>query len=162
MSAKALISAVGVGTLVFSGWATILWGFDRQAPVASQPKLNRSEEVEVAGTCWEDHVGQRADYTGWIATMTYSDDTIGQVAFLSHPLDMSKISYSSDSMGVYRPPSAITLIPSIAGSLLDLSGPTVELHGLSNSRGDDQIGYKSTCDLTLGKRSTSLPTDQTR
>jgi hypothetical protein len=111
------------------------------------------EVIDVQGTCWEDHVGQRDNYAGqivrWQNVETGKSSTYG---FLYRAGDWTQQTLDEVSRPtVYHTPQRLEFLKID----VDTSQPKWVLHGISGRGEDSQgqtTGYDSTCDLNVVKR----------
>ena len=117
------------------------------------------EVIDVQGTRWEDHVGQRDTFSGRIVGwQTVQNGVISTYGSVSTPFSAQRAIDEATHPTVYHTPSTI----SFTEITVDTDQPAWVLHGVSD-RGEDSEGnlqgYDSTCQLTVINRGKELPTD---
>jgi hypothetical protein len=112
------------------------------------------EVIDVQGSCWEDHVGQRDSYAGQIVRwQTVETGKILTYGFLSKEgiFDFHQMLEEVQHPTAYHTPHILEFVP-IA---IDTDQPKWVLHGISQ-RGEDSegrtTGYDSTCNLDVVNR----------
>jgi hypothetical protein len=115
------------------------------------------EVIDVRGTCWEDHVGQRDSYAGQIVRPQAADTgKVLAVGFLFREGDFFKQTLEEvQHPTAYHTPHSLEFL-SIE---IDTDQPKWILHGVSQrSEGDDgqTVGYDSTCELDVVGRGTEI------
>jgi hypothetical protein len=117
------------------------------------------EVIDVQGTCWENHVGQRDSYAGHIVRwQTVETGKILTYGFVSMAFSAQRSIDEATHPTVYHMPSMV----SFTDIDVDTNQPNWVLHGVSD-RGEDSEGnsqgYDSTCELDVVKRGKELPSD---
>jgi hypothetical protein len=111
------------------------------------------EVIDVQGSCWEDHVGQRDSYAGqivrWQATDTGKVLTYGFL-FKEGKL-FEQLVEEVQNPTAYHTPHSLEFVP----IEIDTDQPKWSLHGVSKRGEDDKgrtVGYDSTCNLDVVSR----------
>jgi hypothetical protein len=115
------------------------------------------EVIDVRGSCWEDHVGQRDSYAGqivrWQATDTGKVLTYGFLFKEGNQFDQAL--EEAQHPTAYHTPQTLKFVP----IQIDTDQPKWVLHGISQ-RGEDSdgqaTGYDSTCNLDVIGRGTEI------
>ena len=117
-------------------------------------KYTLLEVIHLTGSCHEDHANTGGDYSGYVVRYRVEDNgeisTYGSVT-ASDPVT-NAIRAAKDPTK-YQPPFMVTF----DDIRVDTRQPRWTLHGVSDSRGDIDSGYASTCELDVQDRGTELP-----
>jgi hypothetical protein len=111
------------------------------------------EVIELQGTCWENHAGQRDSYAGqvvrWQRVGDGTDYTYGVVyTEFSVQRTLNEVTHRTE----YHMPSMV----SFTQIDIDTSQPKWVLHGIS-AGGENSQGYDTTCEVDVVKRGMELP-----
>jgi hypothetical protein len=109
------------------------------------------EVIDVQGTCWEVHVGQRDSYAGQIVRWQV-DGKILTYGFVSIPFSAERAIDEATHPTVYHTPPMV----SFEEIEMDTDQPRWVLKGVSD-RGENSQGYDAMCELEVVKRGTKLP-----
>jgi hypothetical protein len=111
-----------------------------------KPKYHHvlNEVIDVQGTCWENHVGQRDNYAGQIVRWhTVETGKVSTYGFVSTPFSAERTIVEGTHPTVYHAPSMV----SFTEIGIDTNQPKWVLDGVSD-RGENSQGYDSTWGLS--------------
>jgi hypothetical protein len=137
---------------LFAGLALMsiaMTGCDESKPTPnaeSKPTLNYvlKEVINIEGTCWENHVGQKDKYVGQIVRW----ENVATSGLVTLPLSRERLLDEVKDPTAYRTPDTV-FVPLAT----DTSQPHRRINGVS-SRRENTRGYDSTCELDVKKRGT--------
>jgi hypothetical protein len=130
----------------------VLTGCDDSKP---KPTSVLKEVIDVQGTCFENHVGQKARYTGQIVRWQAIDTgKISTYGFVSLPFTADRVIDEATHPTVYHMPFMVSLLELD----IDTSQPKWTVRDVSD-RGENSQGYDSTCELDVVKRGMEIRDD---